>query len=179
MIYPIICWSLYRCYLLMTSTKIILRFPERDRDLGELQSIHQMPLFRPSTHLYSSSVSVHHSVPQSTLSRFVSPSNIFSRCFRLLRFPSIIPVVIRCSSFSLLTTWPKKVAWRLCILITSHLVMSASHNIVSFDFFAVHEIYSVLRRNHICVASSLFSTPVLNMSRPRIHTPEWVQYSTP
>ena len=37
-------------------------------------------------------------------SHLTSPSVIFSRCFPLLRFPSIIPVVMRCSNFSLLIT---------------------------------------------------------------------------
>ena len=71
----------------------------------------------------------------STLSHFVSPSNIFSRCFPLLRFPSIIPVVTRSSNFPLhflvshnITPFPKKKkrggggggeAWRLRILIMS------------------------------------------------------------
>ena len=45
-------------------------------------------------------------------SYFVGP-NIFSRCFPLLRFPTIIPVVTRCSSFSLLSKWPKNVGLAL------------------------------------------------------------------
>ena len=53
-----------------------------------------------------------HVLPYSTLpapSQLASPSVVFSRCFPLLRFPSIIPVVMRCSNFSLLITWPKNV----------------------------------------------------------------------
>ena len=37
-------------------------------------------------------------------SQLTRPSVIFSRCFPLLRFPSIIPVVMRFSNFSLLIT---------------------------------------------------------------------------
>ena len=48
-----------------------------------------------------------------SLSYFVSLSNIFSHCFPLLFFSSIIPVVTRSSSFSFLITWPKKVGWRV------------------------------------------------------------------
>ena len=55
--------------------------------------------------------------------------------------------------------------------------MSASRNTVSFDFFAVHEIRS------ISVGTTFLLLPVsfeaaLKLSRPRIHTLEWVQYST-
>ena len=110
----------------------------------------------------------------SYLSHFVSPSNIFSRCFLVLRFLSIIPLVTGCSRFSLLITWPKKVVWRFCFLFMSDLV-SASSNTDSFDFFAVPKIHSILQRNHFSVASFLLYLS----SRPRIHTSEWVQYNSP
>ena len=87
----------------------------------------------------------------------LSGSDIFSRCFALLRFPSIIPVVQRCSSFSIFITWPKKVAWRF--LFINGLVVSASRDTVSFDFFAVHQIRSILRRDRIkffCCLQFLF-----------------------
>ena len=72
-------------------------------------------------------------------------------------FPSIIQVDTRCSSFSLLTfTWLKTVVQRLRILFISNLVVSASRNTVSFDFFLVHEIHSILRRNHNSVSSNFF-----------------------
>ena len=58
-------------------------------------------------------VTLRASVTSPILNPFVSPSNIFLPFFPLLRFTSIIPVVTRCSSFSLLITWPKKVTWRL------------------------------------------------------------------
>ena len=54
--------------------------------------------------------------------------------------------------------------------------MSASCDTVSFDFFAVHEIRSILRTNHISVASSFYYT-CLKLSRLRIHRSEW--YGTP
>ena len=65
------------------------------------------------------------SVASPTFSRFVSQSNIFSCCIPPLHFPSIIPDH---SSFSLLITWPKKVAYHLrtSILFMSGLVVSAS-----------------------------------------------------
>ena len=70
-----------------------------------------------------------------------SPSVIFSRCFPLLRFPSIIPVVMRFSNFSLLITWPKNVVCRVQILFTSALDVWASFSTVSFDFLAIHDIF--------------------------------------
>ena len=93
-----------------------------------------------------------------TLNNFVSPSNIFSHCFPLLCFPLIILIVTRCSIFFLLITKPKKLAWHLLILFMSDLVVSASCNTVLFDFFAVHEIHSILQRNQMSVASSFFCT---------------------
>ena len=79
-------------------------------------------------HAPRSLVNVRACVTRLTLSFFVSPYNIVSSCFPLLRFPSIILVVTRCSIFSLLITLPKKVSWRLCILFKGDVVMSASHN---------------------------------------------------
>ena len=61
-------------------------------------------------------------------SYFESPSNIFWCCFG-----TIIPVVTRFCTFSLLLTCPKKVAWRLLILFMLNLVVSASCN--SFGWF--------------------------------------------
>ena len=63
-------------------------------------------------------------------SQLASASVIFSRCFPLLRFPSIIPVVMRCSNFSLLITWPKNVVCRVQILFTSALDVWASFSTV-------------------------------------------------
>ena len=94
-------------------------------------------------------------------SHLTSPSVIFSRCFPLLRFPSIIPVVMRCSNFSLLITWPKNVVCRVRILFTSALDVWVSFSTVSFDFFAIHDIFIVLLRNHISTVSSLISVTSL------------------
>ena len=54
-----------------------------------------------------------------TLSHYINSCNIFSR-----HFASIISFVTRCSSFSLLFKWPKKVAWHLRFLCMSDLVVS-------------------------------------------------------
>ena len=89
-------------------------------------------------------------------SDLTSPSVIFSRCFPLLRFPSIIPVVMRCSNSSLLITWPKNVVCCVRILFTSALDVWASFSTVSFDFLAIHDIFIILLRNHISTASSFF-----------------------
>ena len=102
-------------------------------------------------------------------SYFVGQSTIFSPCFPLLRFLSIIPVVTRCSSFPLLITWPKRVALRLIILFMSYFVVLASRNTISFDFFAVHEIRGTLRNNHILLPPVSFVS-FFKSSRSRIHT---------
>ena len=113
------------------------------------------------------------SVTLPALSQIVNLSNIFSN-FSLVAF-SFYPfsfhnnIIQLYSSFSLLITWPKKVAWRLHILFMDGLVVSASCDTVSFDFFAGHEIRSIVRKNHISFASVSFVT-VLKLSRPRIHT---------
>ena len=86
------------------------------------------------------------------LSHFVSPT-VFSHCFSLLHIPLSIPVVTRCSSFSLPITWPKKVAWCYHILFMGDLVWT-SRITVSFDFYAVFEILSILHGKHISVASN-------------------------
>ena len=98
----------------------------------------------------------------------VSPFNILSRSFRLLRFSSST----RCSSFPLLITWTKKVARRLRILFISDLVVLASRNTVSFDFFEVDKIRSIHLKNHISVASSFFCTcfEIVEASHPYIRT---------
>ena len=104
-------------------------------------------------------------VTLSTSGHFFSPY-IFQRCFTLLRFPSIIPVVTKCSSFPLLMTWTQKKLLGVYVFYFMSDRVSASRNTVSFDFFAVHEIRSILRRNHIFVASSFFCT-CFGMERER------------
>ena len=96
---------------------------------------------------FSASVTFH------TLTKFVSPSNIFSRCFT-----SITSEVTRCSSFFLFITWPKQVTWFLYILFMSNLFLSAAHKTVWFDLFSVHEIHSIFRGNHISVVTSFLCT---------------------
>ena len=93
------------------------------------------------------------SAARPTVCHFVSPFSIFSRCFSLLHFPSIIPGFTRFSRFSLLITRQEKVFCRLRILFMSDLV-SATYNNVSFDFFSDHKIRSILRKNQISFASS-------------------------
>ena len=111
-----------------------------------------------TAHASLSVVAFDASVTLPTLSHFVRPSNIFSRCFLLQRFPSIILVIPRSFSFSLLITWSKKISLYFGILIMSDLVVAAFCNTVSLDFFAVHEIHNFLRRNHMTDASSFFYT---------------------
>ena len=76
---------------------------------------------------------------------------IYSCCF-----PSIMPVVTRCSSFCFLFSWPKKFALHVHILFMGDFVVSAFCNTILYDFFAVHEIHSILHRNRISVGSSFF-----------------------
>ena len=77
------------------------------------------------------------SVTLPTLSYFVSLSNIFSHCFHPLRFPLIIPVVTRCSSFSLLIAWPKKIAWHLRILFISDLLIVTLFHLSSLQSIVI------------------------------------------
>ena len=83
---------------------------------------------------------------------------IFFFCFPLLCFP----VVTRCSSFSPL----KQVAWCLCTLFMSDLVVSASCNTVLYDFFAVHDVLSILCRVTFLLLQ-FFIVTVLKLSSPR------------
>ena len=105
--------------------------------------------FHASLSLLASSTSV--TLP--ILSHFVSPSNIFSLRFPLLRLSLIIPIDKRFSIIPLLITWPKKVAWRLRILFMSILKFDVFGfcNTGSFHFFSVHEIRSILCKNQFLV----------------------------
>ena len=107
------------------------------------------------------------------LANFVS--QIFSHRFPLVRFLSIIPFVIRCSIFSLPN---KKVAWRFRILIVSPLNVSSSGHTLSFHFFKVMK-FVVLSVGITFLLSLVSFLAVLKLSRPRIHTSRWAQYSTP
>ena len=118
-------------------------------------------------HTSLSQVTFSASVTRRTLSRFDSPSNIFYSAF-LQSFQLSKDVLV-----SLLSRHVrKKVALRLRTLFISGLVLSAS-----LDFFAVHEIRSILRWNCISFASFSFP-PDFKLSKPRTHTSEWFQYMT-
>ena len=69
----------------------------------------------------------------------------------------------------------KKVAWHLYVLFMSDLV-SASHNTMSFDFFAVHEFLAFSVVTTFLLPVSFVA--VLKLFRPRIHISEWVQDSS-
>ena len=120
-------------------------------------------------HTFLYLVALSASVTPPTFSHFVSLSNIFLLFFLCCGFSSITQVVTRCSSLSFLVAWPKTVAWRLRILFKSDLV-SASCNTIWFDFSAVHEIHSILCRNHISVVSSFFCNcfKIVQASHPYI-----------
>ena len=91
------------------------------------------------------------SVTRPTFSNFFGPTcAIFSfnhsRCHKMFLFLSSNHVA------------KKKAAWCLCYLCKSYLIVLSHRNtnIISFDFFAVQEIRSIFRMNHISVASSFF-----------------------
>ena len=135
---------------------------------------HPVPCFiafaTVSFHIPRSLVAFRISTTLPAPSQLASPSVILSRCFPLLRFPSIIPVVTRCSNFSLLITRPKNVVCRVRILFTSALDVWASFSTVSFDFLAIHDIFIILLRNHISTASSFFCAclDIVQASHPYI-----------
>ena len=97
-------------------------------------------LLQVSLVLHLATVLVH---PRSFLSSpfFVAFPFDHSSCHKMFHF---------LSSYGML----KKGCLHLWILFMRDLVVSASQNAVLFDFFAVHEICSILHRNHISVGSS-------------------------
>ena len=103
-------------------------------------------------------------------SHFAIPSIIFSRRLPLLRFPSIVPVVIRCSSFSLLITWPRKVAWRFRILFMRDLFVCASLRTYSLDFFAFHVIFWASFSKTTSPLLPISFVFALILSKPPTHT---------
>ena len=113
------------------------------------------------------------SITCSTFSHFISPSNIFL-CFPQLRFHRVIAGVTRCSSFSHLITWQKRlpdvyVFYFWVIFLCQHLVTLFSLiSLQSMRFVA----FSI--RTTFLFPLVSFVT-VLKLSRPRIHTSEWVQ----
>ena len=81
------------------------------------------------------------------------PSCIFIRLHPLLLFPSIFPVVNKCSSFPFLITWPRHSACLLLMLFISFLVLLAVFRISKLVLFSVHDTLSTLLKNHISIAS--------------------------
>ena len=97
-------------------------------------------------------------------------------CLSLLRFSLIIPVVTRCSSFSFILTWQKKVSWCLGILFLSD-VVSASGNTVFFIYLHFMRFIAFSVRTKFLLPPVPF-VAVLKLSTPHMHTPGWVSYST-
>ena len=99
------------------------------------------------------------------LSLFVSSTNIFSRCFSLLRFPLITSVVTRWSSTSPLITKAKKfpcLAFTFFItIINERFVVSAFHNIISFISLRATRFLALSARITFLVSF----VPVLKLSR--------------
>ena len=91
-------------------------------------------------------------LPRLSLSHFVSTSQYPLTLFSLAAFSFKHSNCHKPSLFS--PHGQKKVALHLCILYMSDLLVSASRNSVSFDFFAINEICSILCKNHISVVSS-------------------------
>ena len=125
------------------------------------------------------------SVTLPTLSHFVSLSISFHAVLSYCVFPRSFHL-LQLIQDALVSLFSSDVQKRLLGVYAFHqmsdLVMSASRNTVSFDFFAVHEIRCILRNNYISVASIFFFfffVPVLSISTPRIHRSKWIQYSTP
>ena len=67
-------------------------------------------------HIFISLVAFGASLTHPIFSHFAGPSNIFPCRFYL--FPLVIT---RCASFSVLITWQKRFAWRLCILFYTYI----------------------------------------------------------
>ena len=81
------------------------------------------------------------------------PSCIFILWRPLLIFPSIFPVVNKCSSFPFLITWPRNSACLLLTLLISFFVLLAVFRISKLVLFSVHDTLSILLKNHISIAS--------------------------
>ena len=81
------------------------------------------------------------------------PSCIFILWRPLFLFPSIFPVVNKCSSFPFLITWPRHYACLLLMLLISFLVLLAVFTISKLVLFFVHDTLSILLKNNISIAS--------------------------
>ena len=79
------------------------------------------------------------------------PSCIFYSLTTSASFPSIFPVVNKCSSF--LITWPRNSACLLLTLLISFLVLLAVFRMSKLVLFSVHDTLSILLKSHISIAS--------------------------
>ena len=70
--------------------------------------------------------------------------------------PSILPVNIRFSRSSRLTTCPRNLIRRLLMTASSSLLLPISSRMLSFVFLSVQLIFSIRRQHHISIASNLF-----------------------
>ena len=83
------------------------------------------------------------------------------------------------SSFSLLITWPKKVAWRF-FLIFYEWVILCQLLVTLFRLIFFQSTRFIAFSLGIIFLLRLFSfIAILSSSRPSIHTSGWVQFSTP
>ena len=105
------------------------------------------------------------SIPRPTFSHFIRQSNIFLRCFPLLCFPSIIPVVLAFTYYILYK-------------LTSDFVSASRITQLSLISFQSMRLVALSIRTTFLLHPVSFGD-VLRLSRPCIYTSEWVQYSTP
>ena len=107
------------------------------------------------------------------------PSCVFILWRPLLHFPSIFPVVNKCSSFPFLITWPRNSACLLLTLLIRFLVLPAVFRISKLVRFSVHDTLSIFLKNHISIASMDVNVclpiyPMLNQCQwPIILASDW------
>ena len=95
----------------------------------------------------------------------------------LLLFPSIFPVVNKCSSFPYLITWPRNSACLLLTLLISFLVLLTVFRISKLVLFSVHDTLSILLKNHISIASMDVNI-FLSLTMIHIRIVVWAQCNT-
>ena len=97
---------------------------------------HPVPFFIAlaimSFHIPRSLVAFRISTTLPAPSQLTSPSVIFSRCLPLLRFPSIIPVVMRCSNF-----FPSHYMTKECCLSCPNFVYKCSRCVGFFQYCVI------------------------------------------
>ena len=83
-----------------------------------------------------------HSILSLILTQLLGPSH----CFLLLHFSSLMTLVTKCSSFSLLITWSNRLTdfYTFCLQVTLLCLLVLTPFL--FYFFANHEIHSILLR---------------------------------